>query len=64
MSPYDWANSMAVLARVFLWCGEYGFSTVGISVILQNGYGIQGPDIIELVQQSEIAAGCHCRKWT
>ena len=62
MPPYDWANSGS--AAFFGGCGEYGFSTVRVGVILRNGYGIQGRNFLELLQESEMAAGCHCRNWT
>ena len=45
------------------WCGEYGFSTVGVDVILRDGCGIQGRNFLEFLQESEMAAGCHCRNW-
>ena len=47
MPPYDWANSGS--ADVFFRCGEYGFSTVGVGVILLNGCGIQGRNFLELL---------------
>ena len=55
MPSYDWANSMVLFADVF-WCGEYGFSTVGVGVILQKGCGIQGRNLLQLFQESEMAA--------
>ena len=64
MLPYDWANSMVVLAGVFFGGGEYGFSTVEVSVILQNGCGIQGPDFLDFLQESEMEVGYRCRNWT
>ena len=51
MPPYDWAN------------GEYGFSTVGVGVILGNGCGFQGQNYVKLLQRSEITAGCYYRNW-
>ena len=48
----------------FFWCGEYDFSTVGVGVILPKGCEIQGQNFHELFQESEIAAGCHCKNWT
>ena len=32
----------------FFWCGEYGFSTVGVGVTLRKGCGIQGRNFLEL----------------
>ena len=55
---------MVVLAGVFFGGGEYGFSTVGVRVILQNGCGIQGPDFLDFLQESEMEVGCRCRNWT
>ena len=57
---YDWAN-MVVLLMFFLGYHEYGFSTVGVGVILCNGCGIQSRNYVELLQGSEMAPGCHCR---
>ena len=39
MPPYDWANGGT--ANIFFGYGEYGLSTMGVDVILQNGCGIQ-----------------------
>ena len=55
MPSYDWANSMVLFADVF-WCGEFGFSTVGVGVILQKGCGIQGQNLLQLFQENEMAA--------
>ena len=41
----------------FFWFGEYGFSTVGVGVILRDGCGIQGRNFIELLQESEWQQG-------
>ena len=62
MPSYDWANSGS--ADVFFGCGECGFSTVEVGVILRNGCEIQGRNFLELLQESEMAVGCHCRNWT
>ena len=48
----------------FFWCGKYDFSTVGVGVILQDRCGIQWRNFLELLQESEMAAGCHYRNWT
>ena len=40
MLPYDWANSGS--ADVFVGYGEYGFSSVGVGIILGDGCGIEG----------------------
>ena len=61
VAPYDWVNTMVVLAGVFFCCGKYGFITVEVGVILQNGCGIQGQNFLEFLQDSEMAAGCHCK---
>ena len=48
----------------FFWCGEYGFSTVGVGVTLRKGCGIQGRNFLSLFQESEMTTGCRCRNWT
>ena len=61
MPSYDWANSMVLLADVFLvW---YGFSAVGVGVIIRKGRGIQGRNFLKSFQESEMAV-CQCRNWT
>ena len=55
---------IVVLLTFSVGCGEYDFSNVGVGVILRNGWGIQGRNFLELLQESEIAVGCHRRNWT
>ena len=44
----------------FFWCGEYGFSTVGVGVILRDGCGTRGQNFLELLQKSEMEAESNC----
>ena len=60
MPPYDWANGGSVDV---LEGGEYGFSNVGVGVILGNGWAIQGQNYVALLQGSEMTAGFHYRNW-
>ena len=53
-----------VLLTFFLGCVEYGSSAVEVGLILWNGCRIQGQNLLELLQESEMAAGCHRRNWT
>ena len=46
------------------WCGEYGFSTVEVGVILRDECGIEGRNFLKLLQESEMVAGCYWRNWT
>ena len=41
---------LMVLLLTFFWAGEYGFSTVGVGVILGNGCRIQGQNYVALLQ--------------
>ena len=56
---------MIGLIVVLLACfgGGDGFSTVVVGLILWNGCGIQGQNFLELLQENEMPAGCHCRNW-
>ena len=55
---------MVVLLTFFFGGGdEYGFSNVGVGVILGNGCGIQGQNYVTLLQGSKMTAGFHYRNW-
>ena len=55
---------LIVVLLTFLGCGEYGFSTVGVGVTVGMGVEFKGENFLELLQKSEMAAGCHCRNRT
>ena len=61
--PYDWANGGSVGVFWGWGAGEYGFSTLGVDVILGNGSGIQEQNYVELLQGSGMTAGYHYRNW-
>ena len=54
---YNWANSMVVLAGVFI--DVVSMVLVLWELVLFYKMGIQGPDFIELLQETE-----HCTNWT
>ena len=54
---------LMVALLTFFWGGEYGFSTVGVGVILGNGCGIQGQNYVALLQGSKATAGFYYSSW-
>ena len=50
---------LMVVLLTFFGCDEYGFSTVGVGVILGNRWWIQEQNYVELLQGSGMTAGCH-----
>ena len=54
---------LTVVLLTFFQGGEYGFSNVGVGVILGHGYGIQGQKYVTLLEGSEMTAGFHYRNW-
>ena len=60
--PCSLMIGLIVVLLAFFWVW-YGFSTVVVGLILWNGCGIQGQNFLELLQENEMPAGCHCRNW-
>ena len=54
---------LSVVLLSFFRGGEYGFSNVGVGVILGHRCGIQGQNYVTLLQGSEMTAGFHYRNW-
>ena len=45
------------------WGDECSFSGLGVDAILGNGRGVQMQNFAQLLQGSEMTAGCHYRNW-
>ena len=60
---YALVNIMVVPVGVFQ-CSEYGFSIMGVGIILRRGCGMYGHIFLELLQEIELAAECHYWNWT
>ena len=62
MPPYDWANSGS--ADVFFGVVSMFLLLWELVLFYRMGVEFQGQNFLELLQESEMAAECHCRNWT